>query len=70
MAQHAHPQDEGAIAHETLAHTTKAHVTPYREPGTMDITAQQQTFVTFIRFVTRMSIVIILILLFMALING
>jgi len=70
MAQHAHHQDEGAIAHETLAHTTKAHVTATHEPGTMDITAQQQTFVTFMRFVTRMSIVIILILLFMALING
>ncbi len=70
MAQHAHHQDEGAIARETLAHTTKAHVTATQEPGTMDITAQQQTFVTFLRFVMRMSILIVVILLFMALING
>ena len=69
MAQHAHTQ-EGAIAHETLAHTTKAHVTAHQEPGTMDITRQQQTFVTFIRFVMRMSILIVAILIFMALVNG
>ena len=70
MAQHAQTQHEGAIAHETLAHTTKAHVTATHEPGTMDITRQEQTFVTFMRFVTRMSILIIVILLFMALVNG
>jgi hypothetical protein len=70
MAQHAQPRNEGAIAHETLAHTTKAHVTGHHEPGTMDITRQEQTFVTFMRFVTRMAIVIVLILLFMALVNG
>ena len=69
MAQHAHPQDEGALAHEVLAHS-KAHVTATQEAGTMDITRQQQTFVTFIRFVTRMTILIIVLLLFMALING
>jgi len=70
MAQHAHPQDEGAIAHEVLAHTTKAHVTGTREPGTMDITRQEQTFVTFMRFVTRMAVLIVILLLFMALVNG
>ncbi len=69
MAQHAHPQDEGALAHEALANS-KAHVTATQEAGTMDITRQQQTFVTFMRFVTRMAILIVAILLFMALING
>jgi hypothetical protein len=68
MAQHAHTQ-EGALAHETLANT-KAHVTATQEPGTMDITRQQQTFVTFVRFVTRMVILIAAILIFMALVNG
>jgi hypothetical protein len=70
MAQQAQTQDEGAIAHETLAHTTKAHVTGTREPGTMDITRQEETFVTFMRFVTRMAVLIVVILLFMALVNG
>jgi hypothetical protein len=69
MAQHAQTQHEGALAHETLAHS-KAHVTATQEAGTMDITRQQQTFVTFIRFVTRMAILIAVILLFMALVNG
>jgi hypothetical protein len=70
MAQHAQTQDEGALAREALAHTTKAHVTATHEPGTMDITRQQQTFVTFMRFVTRMVILIAVILIFMALVNG
>ena len=70
MAQHAQTQDQGAIAHETLAHATKAHVTGTHEPGTMDITRQQQTFVTFMRFVTRMCILIVVVLIFMALVNG
>ena len=70
MAQHAPTQDEGALAHEALAHTTKAHVTATHEPGTMDITRQQQTFVTFMRFVTRMAILIVVVLIFMALVNG
>ena len=70
MAQHAHTQDEGALAHEALAHTTKAHVTATHEPGTMDITRQQQTFVTFMRFVTRMAILVVVVLIFMALVNG
>ncbi len=70
MAQHAHrPDDEGALAREALANS-KVHVTDYREPGTMDITRQQETFVTFMRFVTRMSILILVLLVFLALVNG
>ncbi len=69
MAQHT-PQDEGALARETLANPAKAHVTQYHEPGTMDITRQQETFVTFMRFVTRMSILILVLLVFLALVNG
>ena len=68
MAQHSH-HDEGALARETLANS-KAHVTDYREPGTMDITRQQETFVTFIRFATRTAMVIIVILILLALVNG
>ncbi len=71
MAQHAqHPHAEGALARETLAHTTKAHATSYHEPGTMDITAQERTFVTFMRFVSRMAMLIAVFLLLLALING
>ncbi|WP_210530057.1 aa3-type cytochrome c oxidase subunit IV [Rubellimicrobium arenae] len=71
MAQHSHsPEHEGALARETLAHTTKAHVTPHHEPGTMDITRQQETFVTFLRFTTRMAVVIVVLLLLLALFNG
>ena len=70
MAQHSHsPKDEGALAREALANS-KVHVTDYHEPGTMDITAQQQTFVGFIRFATRMTMVVIAILLIMALLNA
>ena len=65
MAQHSH-HDEGALARETLANS-KAHVTAYREPGTMDITRQQETFSTFMRFCTRMATVILVILILMAL---
>lgn len=68
MAQHSH-HDEGALARETLANS-KAHVTDYREPGTMDITRQQETFSTFMRFSARMSIVIVVILIFLALFNA
>ena len=68
MAQHGH-HDEGALARETLAHSG-AHVTGYREPGTMDITRQQETFVTFIRFATRTTMVIIVILILLAIFNG
>lgn len=68
MAQHSH-KHEGALAHEALANS-KAHVTHDHEPGTMDITAQERTFATFMRFVTRMSILIIVFLLFLALINA
>ncbi len=70
MAQKIHrPEEEGALAHETLANS-KAHVTSYREPGTMDITRQQQTFVMFIRFVTRMTMAIIVLLILLAIFNG
>ena len=69
MAQHAQHQDEGALAREALANS-KVHVTDYHEPGTMDITTQQATFATFMRFVTRMSILIVVLLLFLALVNG
>ncbi len=71
MAQHSHDsKDQGALARETLAHTTKAHVTPYHEPGTMDITRQQETFVTFMRFVSRMAVLIVVFLIFLALFNA
>ncbi len=69
MAQHSH-HDEGAHARETLANPLKAHVTHSHEPGTMDITRQQETFVSFMRFVTRMTVLIVLLLLFLALVNG
>ncbi len=68
MAQTTH-RAEGARAHEALAHSG-AHVTHDHEPGTMDITAQERTFATFMRFVTRMVILIAVILIFMALVNG
>lgn len=71
MAQKIHrPEEEGALARETLAHTTKAHVTSYHEPGTMDIGRQQATFVTFMRFVTRMAALIIVVLILLAIFNG
>ncbi len=69
MAQHT-PQDEGALARETLANPAKAHVTQYHEPGTMDITRQQETFVTFLRFTMRMTIIIVVILVLLAISNG
>ena len=70
MAQHSHsPRDEGALARETLANS-KAHVTDTHEPGTMDITAQQQTFVGFMRFATRMTALIIVLLILLAIFNG
>ncbi len=70
MAQKIHrPEEEGALAREALANS-KVHVTSYHEPGTMDITRQQQTFVTFVRFVIRMVYLIVAILIFMALVNG
>ncbi len=68
MAQHGH-HDEGALAREALANS-KAHVTAYHEPGTMDITRQQETFVTFIRFATRIAMVVIVILILLAIFNG
>lgn len=70
MAQHAHSQDEGALARETLAHPTKAHVTDTHEPGTMDITRQQETFVAFMRVLTRLAILTIIVLIFLALVNA
>lgn len=60
MAQTTH-HDEGALARETLAHTG-AHVTATHEPGTMDITRQQETFVGFLRAVVRTGIVIVVII--------
>ena len=68
MAQHSH-KNEGALAREALANS-KAHVTDYHEPGTMDISRQQATFVTFMRFCTRMAMVIIVLLLLLAIFNG
>ncbi len=71
MAQQIHrPEEEGALAREALANPLKAHVTSYHEPGTMDISRQQATFVTFIRFVTRTTMVIIVIQLLLAIFNG
>jgi hypothetical protein len=70
MAQQIHrPEEEGALAREALANS-KVHVTSYHEPGTMDITRQQQTFVGFMRFTTRMVVVIIVLLLLLAIFNG
>ncbi len=69
MAQHSH-HDEGAHARETLANPLKAHVTHSHEPGTMDITRQQETFATFMRFATRMAMVIIVLLILLAIFNG
>ena len=68
MAHHT-PHDEGALARETLAHTG-AHVTAYHEPGTMDITRQQETFVAFMRLVVRSGIVIVAIILLTLLFFG
>jgi hypothetical protein len=68
MAQTSHPH-EGALAREALAHAG-AHVTHDHEPGTMDITRQEETFSTFMRFVTRMAVIIVVILIFLAIING
>ena len=68
MAQHRH-HDEGALARETLAHSG-AHVTDYHEPGTMDISRQQATFATFMRFSTRMAMLIVVILILLAIFNG
>ncbi len=71
MAQHIHrPEEEGALARETLAHPLKAHVTSYHEPGTMDITRQQETFVAFMRLVVRSTIVIVAVILLALLIFG
>lgn len=73
MAQHSeNPDPEGALRHEALAHPTKAHVV---EPGqhvdgTMDVTRQEQTFVGFMRFAVRVTIVIIVLLVFLALVNA
>ena len=68
MAQHSH-SDEGALARETLAHPG-AHVTDYREPGTMDITRQQATFATFIRFTMRVAMLIVAVLILLAILNA
>ncbi len=68
MAQHTH-RDQGALAREALAHSG-AHVTHDHEPGTMDITAQERTFGTFMRFVSRMAILIIVLLILLAIFNG
>ena len=68
MAQHSQTH-EGALAREALANS-KAHVTHDHEPGTMDITAQQQTFVGFMRFATRMAMLIIVVLILLAIFNG
>ena len=38
--------------------------------GTMDITVQEKTFASFVTFVTRGAIVIIVALVLLALING
>lgn len=40
------------------------------KPGEMDITAQEQTFNGFVRFVTRMVVAIIVFLIFLALVNA
>lgn len=68
MAQHSH-KNEGALAREALANS-KAHVTDYHEPGTMDITRQQATFATFMRFSTRMAMLIIVFLILLAIFNA
>ena len=70
MAQNIHrPEEEGALAREALANS-KAHITSYREPGTMDISRQQATFVTFLRFTMRITVVIIVLLILLAIFNG
>jgi hypothetical protein len=71
MAQQIHrPEEEGALAREALANPLKAHVTSYHEPGTMDISRQQATFVTFLRFTMRITVVIIVLLILLAIFNG
>lgn len=40
------------------------------KPGEMDITVQEKTFDTFIKWVTKGTIGIILLLIFIALVNG
>lgn len=64
------PQTEGAHATEALAHATRIHDTHPREAGTMDITTQERTFAGFLRFTTRLSIVIVVLLILLALVNA
>lgn len=40
------------------------------KPGTMDIRAQQETFSGFIRFITRVIIITIVALIFLALVGA
>lgn len=63
-------QSEGAHATEALAHATKIQDTHPRKAGTMDITAQERTFAAFLRAVTRMSILILVLLILLALVNA
>jgi hypothetical protein len=39
-------------------------------PGTMDVSEQERTFERFMRLVTRAAIVIVVLLIFLALVNG
>ncbi len=68
MAQTTH--HEGAHATEALAHGTKIRDSHPREAGTMDIARQEATFAAFVRFSTRMAVLIVVILIFIALVNG
>jgi hypothetical protein len=40
------------------------------KPGSMDITTQEKTFEGFVKFVVRTTIAIIVLLIFIALVNG
>lgn len=72
MAQTTHhaPGAPGAHATEALAHGTKIQDRHPREAGTMDIARQEATFAAFMRFTTRMAVVIVVILILIALLNG
>lgn len=55
---------------ERTPHAPDTHDPTHHVPGSMDISEQEQTFERFMRLVTRVAIVIVVLLLFLALING
>lgn len=48
---------------------TEHHAAAAHEPGTMDIREQEKTFEGFIRFATWGTVIVLLVLIFLALAN-